>query len=103
MAATTVEDYETVHGQYVESVTIVRTESAAYPSGWKYSLHYGTLDGGTLLRYDNAHERRKGHERHTTDGVETIRFPGMKTLYERFQREIDVLLAVDTQGDGSET
>ena len=103
MAATTVEDYETVRGQYVESVTIVRTDSTAYPSGWKYSLHYGTLDGATLLRYDNAHERSKGHEKHTGDGVETIRFPGMKTLYERFQREIDVLLAEDTHDDGSET
>lgn len=70
--ATVVVDYETVHGRYVESVTVVETDSPAYQSGWKYSLHYGSLDGETLLRYGNAHERTRGHDRHTPDGVQTL-------------------------------
>lgn len=91
MAPVTVEDYETTNGRYVESVTIIRTESAGYPSRWNYSLHYGTLDGDTLLRYDNAHERSRGHERHTQNGVETIEFPGMLELYDRFEAELEAL------------
>lgn len=89
--ATVVVDYETVHGRYVESVTVVETDSSAYPSGWKYSLHYGSLDGETLLRYDNAHERSRGHDRHTPDGVQTIAFPGMAPLYDQFEAEIEEL------------
>jgi len=88
VSPTTVLEYETTDGQYVKSVTIIWTEDSAYPSGWKYSLHYGTLQGETILRYDNAYERMKGHERHTADSVETIEFPGMKELYQQFQEEI---------------
>lgn len=87
---TIVRRYESVHGEsHVESVTIVQTPSSTYPSGWKYSLHYGEIGGRTLLRYDNAHERSKGHERHTKRDVERIEFPGMETLYRRFKREIE--------------
>ena len=88
MTSVEVLNYETTDGRYVESVTVIRTGSEAYPSGWKYSLHFGTLNGETLLRYDNAHERTKGHERHTENGVETIEFPGMEQLYDRFRSEI---------------
>jgi hypothetical protein len=51
-------------------IGIRRTESEAYPSGWRYALHYGatapdavdapTLDDGTIRRYDNSHEDTKG-------------------------------------------
>ena len=75
----------------VEAVTIRKTNAEKYPCGYDYSLHYGTLDGKTLLRYDNAHERTKGHERHTQDSVEEIEFPGMMELYQRFQDEISEL------------
>jgi len=47
-----------------------------------------------ILRYDNAHERTKGHERHTRNGVEIIEFPGMLTLYDRFQRETEEMSPV---------
>lgn len=40
-------------------------EGGQYPSGWDYSLHLGEVGGDTVLRDDNAHERTKGHERHT--------------------------------------
>jgi hypothetical protein len=50
--------------------------------------------GRYLLRYDNAHERTKGHERHTRNGVETLDFPGMLALYERFKREAEELSPV---------
>jgi hypothetical protein len=80
-------EYTTVHaGAYVESVTIIETDDTdTYPSGWKFNLHYGTLDGETLLRYDNAHGTP---ERHTPDGTEEIDFPGMQALYQRFTDEI---------------
>lgn len=87
----TVEEYTRSTGDYVEHVRIRRTDDEQYPSGWDYALHYGTTDGETLLRYDNAHERTKGHERHTPQGVEEIEFPGMTALLERFQEEVDDL------------
>lgn len=65
--------------------------SDAYPDGIKYRLHYGTTAGETILRYDNAHPRTKGHERHTADGVDTdYEFPGdYETVLERFRQEVE--------------
>lgn len=89
MARTVVRNYERTHGgTHVESVTIIKTDDATYPSGWRYALHYGEIGGETLLRYDNAHEREKGHERHTPQATETIEFPGMSRLYRKFQLEL---------------
>jgi len=78
-------------GDYVKHVRVRRTTSEKYPCGYDYTLHYGTIDGETLLRYDNAHERTKGHERHTPDGAEEIEFPGMVALLERFEDELEDL------------
>ena len=66
-------------------------ESDAYPGGIKYRLHYGTTDGDTILRYDNAHPRTKDHERHTTDGVDdSYEFPGdYKAVIKRFRKEVE--------------
>jgi hypothetical protein len=71
---------------------------AAYLSRWRYTLHYGalapdppeTLADGTIRRYDNAHEDTRGHDRHVAPDPdpETIQFPGMVDLYERFWNEI---------------
>nr|WP_241432837.1 DUF6516 family protein [Haloarcula sinaiiensis] len=47
-----------------------------------------------MLRYDNAHEQTKGHERHSNDDVEYIEFPGLLALYDRFKEEIDELSPV---------
>lgn len=81
-------------------VAVRRTDANAYPSGWRYALHYGavapeaveqpTLEDGTIRRYDNAHEVTKGHELHTAPDPEPVRieFPGMVELYERFWNEI---------------
>lgn len=86
-------------GTYVR-IMIRRTDDAAYPSGWRYALHYGavdpddvdgpTLEDGTIRRYDNAHEDTKGHELHVTPDPEPIdiEFPGMAALYEQFWDEI---------------
>ncbi|GGN24001.1 hypothetical protein GCM10009021_27060 [Halarchaeum nitratireducens] len=71
------------------SITTQQTEHDEYPSRRDYSLHFGEVGGDTILRYDNAHERTKGHERHIRDDVEYIDFPGMLELYERFAREVD--------------
>jgi hypothetical protein len=60
-------------------------ESANAPERIVYRFHYGTVDGDTILRYDNAHGV---HERHADGGVEEIDFPGLVPLYRRFEREI---------------
>lgn len=86
---TTVADWQAVENGYVVDVTIRQTEVEKYPSGWDYSHHLGEVGGDTILRYDNAHERTKGHERHTRDGVEAVQFPGMLTLYDRFKQEVE--------------
>jgi hypothetical protein len=41
-----------------------------------------------------AHERTKGHERHTRTDVETIQFPGMLALYDRFKHETEEMSPV---------
>lgn len=79
-------------------VFVLRTDEAAYPSGWGYTLHYGatepdpptTLGDGTIRRYDNAHEDTKGHELHTAPDPEPepIEFPGMIELWNRFWSEV---------------
>lgn len=61
--------------------------SEAYPEGVKYSM-YGTYDGATILRYDNAYGSTKGHERHTPAGTEEIKFPGWRDLLARFRQEV---------------
>ena len=76
----------------------MRTTRNAYPSGWAYKLHYGatepdppqTLDDGTIRRYDNSHEDTNGHELHAAPDPEpeTIEFPGMVELWDRFWSEI---------------
>lgn len=91
---TTIADWQDVEDEYVVDVTIRQTEDETYPSGWDYSLHLGEVGGKTILRYDNAHEQTKGHERHTGDDVERIEFPGMLTLYDRFKREADEMTPV---------
>jgi len=88
MGARTIRDFTNTANGYVERQTIVETDDPAYPSGYKYSLHFGTLDGDTILRYDNSHEDTKGHERHTADAVAEVEFPGMVGLVERFEAEI---------------
>jgi len=75
-------------GWFVSVTVHVVPESEAYPEGVKYSMHYGTYDGETILRYDNAHPEVKGHERHTQGTVERIDFPGWEALFERFRREV---------------
>ena len=81
----------------VVRVSIRRTDDDAYPSGWRYTLHYGaltagpeTLDDGTIRRYDNSHEDTKGHELHVAPDPEPelIEFSGIEELYERFWDEI---------------
>jgi len=91
---TTIADWQAVEDGYVVDVTIRQTEDDKYPCGWDYSLHLGEIGGNTLLRFDNAHEQTKGHERHTAEGVEYIEFPGMLTLYDRFKRETNELSPV---------
>ncbi|WP_253736320.1 toxin-antitoxin system TumE family protein [Halohasta salina] len=82
----------------VVRVFCLRTEQNTYRSGWAYKLHYGatepdpprTLEDGTIRRYDNSHADTKGHERHVAPDPEpeSIEFPGMVALWNRFWSEI---------------
>ncbi len=75
-------------------IVIVRTADDAYPSGWRYTLHYGRVDGpaedtppdGTILRYDNVHEATKGHECHRgrTGETERVTFTGIEAVWRAF-------------------
>jgi hypothetical protein len=83
--------YTYVEAGLVESVTLrPTTDTNTYPSGWKYSLHLGTLEDLTLIRYDNAHEVTKGHEQHTAVTDENdVAFPGAEPLLVEFWASAD--------------
>lgn len=84
-----VEDWEERTATRVTRVKVYETGDPAYPSGWRYALHYGYRDGrGVILRYDNENETRGRHERHTPEGVTEVEFPGMLELRDRFVAEI---------------
>jgi len=80
-------NYRRIDGDYVIRVKIMRVpESEKFPEGVKYRLHFGTVDGETIVRYDNSHGL---HERHEGDEVEHIEFPGVEALVKRFEADID--------------
>jgi len=90
MGYTVIEDVEIRTDDRVNRRKILRTDDRKFPSGYRYALHYGYTDGrGTILRYDNENRTPGRHERHTSDGVATIAFPGMIELRERFLDETD--------------
>lgn len=60
--------------------------SSKYPEGIKYRFHYGTLNGETLLRYDNSHGV---HEKHVGETTEEIDYPGIAELHRRFSNEVE--------------
>jgi len=83
--------YTHVEAGLVENVAIRRTDDLeTYPSGWKYTLHLGTIEDLTLVHYDNAHEETKGYELHTAAGaVDEIEFPGMEARLVEFWASAD--------------
>ena len=90
MGYTVVEDIEDRVGDTVIRRKLLQTDDSQFPSGYRYALHYGYTDGrGTILRYDNENETPGRHERHTTDGVEEIDFPGMLALRRKFVDEVE--------------
>jgi len=91
MAREPVYEYTYVEAGLVENVSIrPTTDTETYPSGWKYTLHLGTLEDLTLIRYDNSHEDTKGHERHTAAGdTDDIDFPGMEERLVAFWASAD--------------
>jgi hypothetical protein len=92
MVYTVIENQEDRVGARVIRRKIIRTDDEQYPSGYRYALHYGYVDGrGTILRYDNENETPGRHERHTAEGVEEIDFPGMVALRDRFLEEVETL------------
>ena len=64
--------------------------SDAYPSGVKYSFHYGDKEGNTILRYDSSHAVTKGHERRTASELDDeYEFPGdYRSFLRRFRNEV---------------
>jgi len=87
-----IEDVEDRVGNRVIRRKIIRTNDEKFPSGYRYSLHYGYTDGrGTILRYDNENRTPGRHERHTRESVEKIEFPGMMNRREQFLDKIEEL------------
>jgi hypothetical protein len=86
MAKEPICQYTHVEAGLVENVVLRPTEATkTYPSGWKYTLHLGTL-----VRFDNAHEDTKGHEYHTAAGdADDVQFPGMEELLVDFWASAD--------------
>jgi len=83
------EDARTTPNGNVVSVTIYDARAwDRFPSDIKYSMHYGTTAGETVLRYDNHHADTKGHERHDGQTTESIAFPGYEALLEQFYTEV---------------
>jgi len=91
MAQERVFQYTHVEAGLVENAVLRRTaDTDTYPSGWKYTLHLGTLNDLTLVRYDNSHERTKGHEHHTAAGdADDVDFPGMEARLVEFWATAD--------------
>lgn len=89
MVHTVIEDVEDRYGARVVRRKIITTDDSQYPSGYRYALQYGYTDGrGTILRYDNENQTAGRHERHTADSIDSVEFPGMVTLRDRFIEEI---------------
>ena len=89
MVYAVIEDVEDRVGDRVIRRKIIQTDDEKFPSGYRYSLHYGYTDGrGTILRYDNENQTPGRHEKHTRDDVTEIEFPGMMELREQFLEEI---------------
>jgi hypothetical protein len=83
------EDARTTPSGNVVSVTVYDASGwERFPSGVKYSMHYGTTDEETILRYDNHHSETKGHERHAGDAAGSVGFPGYEELLARFYTEV---------------
>jgi hypothetical protein len=88
--AAVIENDETKTERRVIQRRIIQPEDAQYPSGDRYSLYHGWIDGGgTILRYDNENETPGRHERHSVEGTETIEFTGAMPLRGQFIREVE--------------
>ena len=85
-ATVLVDERHRADGRVVHVRVVDVPASDAYPEGVKYRMHYGTVEGRTILRYDNSHGV---HERHRGDAVERLDFPGWRALLERFRREVN--------------
>lgn len=80
------DERDIVDDQYVVRVVVLDVPvSQKCPEGIKYRMHFGTLDGETILRFDNSHGV---DERHVFETVEEIDFPGVEELYRRFNRKL---------------
>lgn len=66
--------------------------SDRYPEGVRYSMQYGTIDGGLIFRYDNFpdHPDAAKHHKHIGDErAEDIDFPGLHDLFQQFKSEVN--------------
>lgn len=78
-------------GSLVSVVIWVLPEpSEGRPHGFKYSLHFCTAGGATLVRYDN--ERGKGDHKHLGQKEVPYEFENIDTLLDDFWRDVDEIL-----------
>lgn len=84
------EDVEDRVGTRVIRRRIIRTDDEQFPSGYRYSLHYGYTAGrDTILRYDNENHTPGRNQKHTPDRIEEVEFLGMMKLRTRFIEKIE--------------
>ena len=88
------DDNELGDGSRYEMVAWEVPTSNEYPEGIKYGFQYMTVDGTTLLRYDNYTDAEtpgesRHHRHHYREGVADIEFTGLRNHIRRFKDEVD--------------
>ena len=84
-------------------VEIFAIENHEYPGDWFYRFQYYEVEGGEILRYDNAHadEDLGRHHRHVRFGEDSgIEFQNITAHVARFLQEVaHVIDVADTDHD----
>jgi hypothetical protein len=77
---------------YAEVVAWSVPSSDRYPGGVRYSMQYGTVDGETIIRYDNFpdHPGAAQHHKHIGETrVKNVDFEGVLPLFRQFKEEVN--------------
>ncbi|EMA40706.1 hypothetical protein C448_12561 [Halococcus morrhuae DSM 1307] len=88
------DDTELDDGSRYEMIAWEVPTSNEYPEGIKYGFQYMTVDGTTLLRYDNYTDAEtpgesRHHRHHYREGVADIEFSDLRNHIRRFKDEVD--------------
>lgn len=81
-------DYEEDFGDgtFVKMIVWQVPKDAERPHGYKYRLHFGTLAGSCIVRYDNR--RGKGDHRHLGEEQQAYEFVDTEQLISDFWNDV---------------